>query len=213
MVAQNDHDAVLMDIQMPVMNGLEATRYIRSKLPAPRNATPVIALTASLLRHEVDSYREAGMNACVLKPFKAWQLIKALTEVTGHDNRESPHIDTSETMDVEGQSDITNLAYLERFCEGNAEKMKKFIKAYVDSVPAFIRKVTTAAKHNDMARVASQVHAFKPRWMLMGMKKASALGTKIEREVNEPQYGELSADIEQLISYSEKSVEELSDKM
>ena len=83
MVAEADYDVVLMDIQMPVMDGLEATRYIRTQLPAPRNATPIIALTASLLRHDMEICQEAGMNASVPKPFKAWQLIRAMAEVTG----------------------------------------------------------------------------------------------------------------------------------
>jgi CheY-like chemotaxis protein len=83
LVKQNEYDVVLMDIQMPVMNGLDATRYIRSNLPAPKNNIPIIALTASLLRHDFDKCLEAGMNSCVPKPFKAWQLIGALADVTG----------------------------------------------------------------------------------------------------------------------------------
>jgi signal transduction histidine kinase len=83
LMEQFNYDAVLMDIQMPVMNGFEATAHIRNNLPAPGNATPIIALTASLLRHDMDTCLAAGMNACLPKPFKAWQLVKALAEVTG----------------------------------------------------------------------------------------------------------------------------------
>jgi signal transduction histidine kinase/AmiR/NasT family two-component response regulator/Tfp pilus assembly protein PilF len=82
MVAQNNYDVVLMDIQMPVMNGLDATRYIRNKLPPPKNAIPIIALTASLLRGDADQCTNAGMNTYLPKPFKTWQLIAALAELT-----------------------------------------------------------------------------------------------------------------------------------
>jgi signal transduction histidine kinase/tetratricopeptide (TPR) repeat protein/ActR/RegA family two-component response regulator len=83
MLRQNNYDIVLMDIQMPVMNGLEATRYIRSKLPPPKNTTPIVALTASLLHTDADRYAEAGMNSYLHKPFKTWQLIGVIAAVTG----------------------------------------------------------------------------------------------------------------------------------
>jgi signal transduction histidine kinase/CheY-like chemotaxis protein/HPt (histidine-containing phosphotransfer) domain-containing protein len=215
MVARNDYDAVLMDIQMPVMDGFEATKYIRTRLPAPRNATPIIALTASLLRHDVEACREAGMDACVAKPFKAWQLIRALAEVSGRGNEaELLHLRLDESFEAEGetQEGITNLNYLERFCEGDKEKMKKFITAYAESVPAFIRKISAALNSRDLPRVATQVHAFKPRWMLMGMKKTIEVGTKIEQQVREQEYTDIEVLIAELISDSENSVKELTDK-
>jgi len=86
MLEQQDYDVILMDIQMPVMNGLDATRYIRSKLPAPKNATPIIALTASMLPGDMDLCDEVGMNGHLPKPFKTWQLISTLIGVTGRGN-------------------------------------------------------------------------------------------------------------------------------
>ncbi|MES2703523.1 MAG: tetratricopeptide repeat protein [Bacteroidota bacterium] len=83
MLQANDYDVLLMDIQMPVMDGLEATKYIRSNLAAPKRSVPIVALTASLLRGNIEMCTAAGMDSYVPKPFKAWQLIAALAEVTG----------------------------------------------------------------------------------------------------------------------------------
>lgn len=83
MLAKNDYDVVLMDVQMPVMNGIDATRYIRAKMPAPKSKIPIIALTASVLRADLDLCFESGMTAYVPKPFKTWQLLNTIADEAG----------------------------------------------------------------------------------------------------------------------------------
>lgn len=77
MVQAGDFDAVLMDVRMPVMDGLEATRRIRA-LPAPRNRVVVIAVTASALPEEVEDCRAAGMDAHIAKPVEREALLGLL---------------------------------------------------------------------------------------------------------------------------------------
>jgi signal transduction histidine kinase/CheY-like chemotaxis protein len=74
-------DVILMDVQMPEMDGLEATRSIRSREAAEGRAhTPIIALTADAMTHHIDSYRQAGMDAFVPKPIEAMRLFTTLQE-------------------------------------------------------------------------------------------------------------------------------------
>lgn len=82
----NDYDIILMDVQMPVMNGLDATRHIRSQLPAPKCNVPIIALTASLLREDIGLCAEAGMNTYLPKPFKANDLIRIMAQSVSASN-------------------------------------------------------------------------------------------------------------------------------
>lgn len=77
MVRDEDWDVVLMDVHMPEMSGLEATSAIR-KLPNERSSTIIIAMTASVLREETDSYIRHGMNGFVPKPFQVDQLISEI---------------------------------------------------------------------------------------------------------------------------------------
>jgi signal transduction histidine kinase/ActR/RegA family two-component response regulator len=75
-------DAILMDIQMPVMDGLAATRAIREKEKASGRAhTPIIALTANAMAHHVVEYRAAGFDDHVPKPLEAGRLFQALQTV------------------------------------------------------------------------------------------------------------------------------------
>ena len=76
---EDDYDLVLMDVQMPVMDGYEATRLIRKE---GRNI-PVIGLTASVIRTDLDRCIEAGMNDYVMKPFKENELVTAIVTQLG----------------------------------------------------------------------------------------------------------------------------------
>ena len=72
-------DVVLMDIQMPVMDGVSATREIRSReLATGRARTPIIAVTANAMTHQTPEYAAAGMDAVVPKPLEAALLFSAL---------------------------------------------------------------------------------------------------------------------------------------
>ncbi len=79
-VLENDFDVVLMDIEMPEMDGLEATRRIR-QLSDPRAQIPIIAMTAHALHGTTERCLEAGMNACLTKPVQPEQLNLALQSV------------------------------------------------------------------------------------------------------------------------------------
>ena len=75
-------DAILMDIHMPVMDGVEASRAVRrSERETGRPRTPILAVTASVLNHEQSLYSEAGMDGLVAKPIEITRLVEALSRV------------------------------------------------------------------------------------------------------------------------------------
>jgi signal transduction histidine kinase/CheY-like chemotaxis protein len=77
---EHEHfDLILMDLQMPVMDGLEATRRIRL-LPPPRNSVPIVAVTASVLPEQVEACRLAGMDAHLSKPIDRESLLRLVIE-------------------------------------------------------------------------------------------------------------------------------------
>ncbi len=78
---QGVFDVILMDVHMPVMDGLDATREIRRReLLERRPPTPIIALTADAMQHQVEAYRAAGMGGFVSKPINISRLFKAMTD-------------------------------------------------------------------------------------------------------------------------------------
>ena len=79
-------DLVLMDVQMPVLDGVEATRIIRAlELEEGRRRAPILALTANTMSHHLEAYAAAGMNGCVSKPIDAEALMDALVAALASD--------------------------------------------------------------------------------------------------------------------------------
>lgn len=75
------YDLILMDVQMPRMDGIEATRQIRA-LAGPLGQTPIIALTANALSHQHLDYLAAGMNGVAIKPISPAALLAEIARVT-----------------------------------------------------------------------------------------------------------------------------------
>ncbi len=78
---KQDFDIVLMDIQLPEMDGYEATRYIRNKFPPPKCNIPIMAMTAHALAGEEEKCRAAGMNGYISKPFDQKNLYSKIISI------------------------------------------------------------------------------------------------------------------------------------
>jgi CheY-like chemotaxis protein len=81
-------DLIFMDIQMPVMDGLEATRRIRA-LPAPAGETPILAMTANAMSHQADTYLSAGMHGIVAKPLSPANLVAQIAAIVAQSVHEA----------------------------------------------------------------------------------------------------------------------------
>ena len=79
-VEHTDFDLIFMDIQMPVMDGVEATRRIRA-MAAPKCLIPIVATTANVLPEQLAAYRLSGMNGVVAKPISPSALLAEVARV------------------------------------------------------------------------------------------------------------------------------------
>lgn len=203
-------DVVLMDVQMPEMNGFEATQHIRNKFNAPLNNIPIIALTASVLKTDVDRCKEAGMDGYIPKPFKVSQLINGISEVLG---LSKGNIEDSKLLEVEPQIDlntVTNLNYLTNFCKGDTEKIAMYISLFQKSIPGVIESIENAKGKNDLETIANQVHGIKSKLMMMGMNKTKDITDSIELQCRgEKETTTLLNDVERLIFQLNEGLSEL----
>lgn len=186
LLQNKDFDIILMDVQMPMMDGYEATRQIR-KLSSEKNKTPIIALTASVIRSDLDKCKEAGMNDYVPKPFKTSELISAIAKATGRKVSASH----TKTQNIEHRikneevDSVTDLTYLTNFCEGDKVRMKKYINIFLTSVPSFTDTINEALAKDDLIEIANQVHGYKTKLVMMGMNDTKDISVKIERQCRE----------------------------
>jgi CheY-like chemotaxis protein len=82
-----DHiDLILMDIEMPVMNGIETTKYIREKLSSPKSKMPIVALTAHNPDDFFDTFEKAGFDDLITKPYLLDKISQTVAKVLGSSN-------------------------------------------------------------------------------------------------------------------------------
>lgn len=80
-IRNNDFDIILMDIEMPVMNGLETTQYIKQNMPVPKNKIPIVALTAHNPQLFYEEFKNKGFDSLLTKPYNIEKLSAIIKEV------------------------------------------------------------------------------------------------------------------------------------
>lgn len=209
LLQDNSYDIVLMDAQMPVMSGIEATKYIRSKFSAPKNIIPIIAMTASVQQAFIQDCLDSGMNVCVVKPFNTQTLIREMAILTGRLNINPVSSDTiayNKERSISGE--VVDLSGLVEFCESNEHRMQQYISLYLKGIAAFCDDIEFAVSENDYTTIKELTHAFRPKWSMMGMKRALTIADRLE--VNEEGFTPACKDdIQQLLNDVRTSVVEL----
>jgi signal transduction histidine kinase/DNA-binding NarL/FixJ family response regulator len=182
-----DFDIILMDLQMPDMDGYETTRRIRQQFDAPKANIPIVALTASVLRNDIERCLQAGMNSYIPKPFNAAELIAGIANTLHLDIRYTTAPVSATADKVIINETVTQLDYLHQFCEGDPARMQKYIAMFLKSVPDTLQKLRDALQSSNYEEIASQVHNCRTRLIMMGMNASRDLSFLIEKECRDEQ--------------------------
>lgn len=185
---QRVQDIVLMDIQMPVMDGMEATRQIRRQKAASVAQIPIIAMTANVLQEDVRKYFEAGMNGYISKPFQPDELL-ALMDRLLHEKPQA----TQPTEELPRQPEllkaiqgpVTNLAFLKQLTKDDAEKMQKYISMFLENAPKLLARIEAGLAQKDLAEVKIAAHSLKPQLSYMGVKEEISMVFLVEQTASE----------------------------
>src|SRR5256884_906069 len=168
-VAKERYDLVLMDIQMPEMDGFEATQRIRA---LPQGGTlPIIALTAHALSGERERCLEGGMTGYLAKPFKAHELF-AVVEGRGADGAEPPPAAPA-PVDVAGFRRSMEDA-------GAADAVDGILATFVQTLPARLDALAAAARGTAAEPIHRAAHALKSAAATIGARRLAALLDQIE---------------------------------
>lgn len=173
-VQQEQYDVVLMDIQMPVMDGLTATKTIRNTLAEPAKNVRIIAMTANVLQEDVQEYLSAGMNAYVSKPFHTEELLLKMAAVMEGKtalNAANVKSATAEAALVQLPDVVTDMQFLKQFTSGNEEKMHKYIGMFLENGPRLLANVKNGLETKDFPSIKIAAHSLKPQLSYMGVKE------------------------------------------
>ncbi len=191
-VRKQDYDIILMDIHMPVLDGLETARAIRSGLSKPKNKIPIIAFTANALKGDRTKYLEAGMNDYISKPFMPEDLYKIM----------SAYYLPSENATTSIKR-ITDLTYLRKMSNNDESFVIEMINSFISKTPEIIDHMKASSKKKDWAEVGSLAHKLKPNLAFMGIDSLKKLIQKIETDGKEQANTKM---LPKLVSELEKSV-------
>lgn len=163
------YDAVLMDVQMPVMDGLSATVQIRSF--RDRHQLPIIAMTAHAMRGDRERCLSAGMNAYVPKPIAAMELLDVLEASVAQSRRrsasESPSSERESTMTsgAKGSSDpsdpVLNLAVARQRLGGDEELLRDLAGFFIEDAPRLLEDTRLALESGDAENATRHAHSLK----------------------------------------------------
>lgn len=159
-------DIVLMDIQMPIMDGFEATKAIRAG-DGGKNQIPIIALTANATKKDVEKCLEAGMNDCVSKPFTPEDLFQALVTY-------SPKKISESNARSAQEAGTPDLSYLRSVSNGNENFIADMVATMKDSLPKSVNEILDAAAKNDYPKLAKALHKISPSLPMMGLDELKA---------------------------------------
>jgi PAS domain S-box-containing protein len=160
----NAYDIILMDLQMPEMNGFEATEYIRNTL---KSQIPIIALTADVTTVDLTKCKAVGMNDYIAKPVDEKLLYH---KIVGAVKRTISDDETNETSNITTKIlKYTDLAYLIRRTKSNPILMMEMISLYLEQTPPLITIMKQSWKDKDWVSLYSSVHKMIPSFAIMGI--------------------------------------------
>jgi signal transduction histidine kinase/DNA-binding response OmpR family regulator/HPt (histidine-containing phosphotransfer) domain-containing protein len=173
-----DFDLVLMDVQMPVMGGLEAATEIRRRERATGEHIPVVAMTAHAMDGDREKCLEAGMDGYVSKPIDPRTFLKTVEDL-GH----APSLDGDAHLvgAFDGRKPLDADALLERFA-GNRKLLRAILKTFREDCPTMMAKIRDALKKQDCAAVADAAHALKGSVGNFGETAAFESAREIEKK-------------------------------
>ena len=157
------YDIILMDLQMPEMNGFEATDYIRNKL---NSKIPIIALTADVTTVDLEKCKAVGMNDYVAKPVDERLLFNKIINLV-----KKPVVAKSSVMS-DGKLrtyKCIDLDYLNVRTKSNPELMLEMISLYLEQTPILINTIKLSLQSGDWKSLQSASHKIFPSFSIMGI--------------------------------------------
>lgn len=157
-------DIILMDLQMPEMNGFEATEYIRNKM---KSDIPIIALTADVTTVDLEKCKAVGMNDYIAKPVDERLLY---SKIVGLVKKPTPSTAQKGTNDdVSKEIKCINLQYLNQRTKSNPVLMMEMISLYLEQTPPLILAMKKSLIDQDWSTLKATVHKMIPSFSIVGI--------------------------------------------
>ncbi|HXT24755.1 MAG TPA: response regulator [Candidatus Eisenbacteria bacterium] len=173
-VASGQLDLIAMDVQMPVMDGLDATAAIRKAEEKSGKHVPILAMTAHAMKGDRERCLRAGMDGYVAKPIRSAELENAIGEVLG---KRLPAFGENKA----DTASVIDLGALLEGVGGNRRLLQKLAKLFLADLPKLAARIKTALASRDGGELAKAAHALKGSVGNFGAAKAVEGASEVER--------------------------------
>lgn len=160
------YDIILMDLQMPEMNGFEATEYIRNTLNL---SVPIIALTADVTTVDLAKCKSVGMNDYIAKPVDERLLYSKILGIVKKTNAVLSSEMAGPSMLNIKKIRCTDLDFLNRRTKSNPKLMMEMISLYLEQTPPLILSMKKSFLEKDWETLYAAVHKIIPSFSIMGI--------------------------------------------
>lgn len=176
----NDYDAVLMDMQMPEVDGLEATVAIRSfEKPSGRHV-PIIALTANAMTGDRDRCLQAGMDDYLSKPLRAGDLLAMIQRLVSKPPVARSAGATAPQTRPEILDDVFDYQASVQQIGDDPELLVQLVGVFLDQLPALLPPLAAAVESGDAASIRQTAHALGSSVSVIAARRAKDVARKLE---------------------------------
>ncbi len=157
----NAYDIILMDVQMPILNGIAATKILRDELGIQ---IPIIAQTANTVQKDIDACYVAGISDYISKPFTKKELIKKIA-FNLDINSDEASIENKNLKDTSFRTNVLSLL------DGNIEFANKIIEIFQRDTPVNLKDLRTAFREKDESKINKLGHKIKSSFRMFKMNE------------------------------------------
>ncbi len=212
LLSRDSFDCILMDIQMPEMDGIQTAKQIRQLDDPIKSTIPIIALTANVLSEDIEKYKAAGMNDFLAKPFDECGLLLVILRNQGGQGRHPAHSGNlvNGQRNLETMSKLYDLSIVQSVSGGDKAFIKRMILLFIETVPQNLQDLNTALRSQNWEQVGKLAHKLKSTVDSMGIKSIHADIRSVEANAKQQKdLAEIAPKVEKIISTIDDCIEQL----
>lgn len=175
-LGKQDYHLILMDIQMPYLDGMATAKFIREEM---KSNIPIIALTANASPTDEAKYKASGMNDYIAKPFKKDELFaKIFLQL-----KNKVMNDLNETTEQEENSEgFYSLKNIEAISQGDTQFVKTIIDTFISNTPNYLEEIVKGIQREDFVKIKFASHQMKPSLDILEIESVRQTVRDIETE-------------------------------
>jgi two-component system, sensor histidine kinase and response regulator len=212
---ERQYDLVFMDVQMPEMNGYEATQKIRQLELRLGRRTPIIAMTANAMQGDREKCLEAGMDDYIAKPVTGEQIQTVLSKwVKDNMNKATHERDAADELVAKSiEPRALNARVWSELQELMGEALPDLVEAFLEDSPARIKELRAGAREHDREKVVRTTHSLKSSCANLGATTLSSLCKNVEHAARVELPDDIDAQVDTIETEYARVRKELMDRL